>query len=96
MDKDFHQLVSAFREALKDDDPNAWLLVRRIPVICQDVREIKNTLIIMKDTLENKLVAKSEFSPIRLIVYGAVMMILIAVFGALLLSVIPHATIAVR
>lgn len=48
MDKegmDFHELVAVLKEALSDDNPNANVLVRRIPVICNDVLWIKRALI---------------------------------------------------
>lgn len=38
-------LVDALREVMTDNSPNATLLIRRIPVICNDVLWIKRALI---------------------------------------------------
>jgi hypothetical protein len=37
-------LVQALKDALQDDSPNGWALLQRVPLICNDIREIKNNI----------------------------------------------------
>jgi len=41
-------LVAALREALTDDTDDGSMLIRRIPAICNDIRDIKSDLRWMK------------------------------------------------
>jgi len=41
-------LVVALREALHDDTEEGSILIKRIPVICNDIRDIKNDMRWMK------------------------------------------------
>jgi hypothetical protein len=75
--------------------------VGRIPFICDDLhgvheenKEIRKIMSDMNDKLDNKYVTKEQFGPVRYLVFGAVIMILIAFFSVLVLNVIPHAQIA--
>ncbi len=54
-----------------------------------DMLEIKTSL----SSLDDKFVDRRDFSLVKTLVYGAAAMILIAVFGAFIISVVPHATI---
>ncbi len=36
--------VSALREVLTDDSPNGWLLLQRVPIICNDIKWIKRAV----------------------------------------------------
>ncbi len=40
----YEQLVSALKDALRDDGPDIPLLIKRIPGICSDLRDAKNDL----------------------------------------------------
>lgn len=41
-------LVKALKEALTDNSPNGWALLNRVPLICNDIRDIKNDMRWMK------------------------------------------------
>lgn len=58
--------------------------VSRIPLICKSVIDTNERLKEISDKLDNKFVTKELFEPVRLIVYGLVGMIIVAVFGALI------------
>ncbi len=38
------ELVEAIREALTDNSPHGWILLQRVPIICNDVRWIKRAI----------------------------------------------------
>lgn len=44
MDQTHEQLVTALREVLTDDSMEGSLLIRRIPVLCNDVKWIKRAV----------------------------------------------------
>lgn len=50
-DTEFHKLAEVLREALTYDGADRPALVARIPVICNDIRTIKDDLRGMKDNL---------------------------------------------
>jgi hypothetical protein len=60
----------------------------KLAVIANDISYIKTELKDISDKLEEQYVTKSEFDPIKRIVYGMVSLILIAVVVALLALVI--------
>lgn len=68
--------------------------VGRIPFICDDLHGIHASLTEMNEKLDQKYVTKEQFSPVRVIVFGAALMVLVAFFGAVIINVIPHGTIA--
>lgn len=73
--KAFHaELVGALREVLadNDDDDSRPMLIKRIPLICNDIRGIHEMLIKMEGTLT--LVSR--------LVFGFVAIILMGVMGA--------------
>ena len=49
-----------------------------------DSKEIKNKVDDICDDVERKYVSKTEFDPIKRLVYGAVSLILVAVIGAVI------------
>lgn len=48
-DKDFEKLAKALKEALTYDGTDRPALVARIPVICNDIRSIKESVQELKD-----------------------------------------------
>jgi len=40
----FDVMVEALKKALNDENPQTPLLVKRIPFICQDIRDIKSNM----------------------------------------------------
>src|SRR4051794_8123017 len=68
--------------------------VGRIPFICDDLHGIHESLKSMDAKLDEKFVTKEQFFPVRVIVFGAVIIILIAFFSVVVLNVIPHAVIS--
>jgi hypothetical protein len=37
-------LVAALKEVLTDNSPNGWALLQRVPLICNDIRDIKKDM----------------------------------------------------
>ncbi len=37
-------LVKALKEALSDNSPDGWALLKRVPLICNDIRDIKRDM----------------------------------------------------
>ncbi len=40
--EEHNKLVAALKEVIYDSDPNGIILIKRIPLICNDIRWIKN------------------------------------------------------
>ncbi len=38
------ELVAALKEALTDNSPTGWVLLARVPIICNDVKWIKKAI----------------------------------------------------
>jgi len=55
----------------------------KIAVICNDMEYVKKTLEKIDRRLELDYITKTEFEPIKKIVYGLVMLVLTAVVGAI-------------
>jgi len=55
-DKTVDQIASAFRKVLSEgeagDESNRAILIKRIPIICNDILEIKNALLTLKTNQE--------------------------------------------
>jgi len=47
-DNEKQQLVEALKIALTDHSPNGWALLQRVPLICNDIKDIRNDLRWMK------------------------------------------------
>ena len=82
-------------------DKERFISTQRIPFICTDIREIKETLVTMakadsdfKGTLVEKFdgryATRESFALVQRIVFGAVTMILVAVFGAIIALVVMN------
>ncbi len=63
-----------------------------IALLQADMVSVKNTLKEMSDKLDNKYVTKEEFATVKNIVYGAVILILVAFMGAVIYFFIPKTT----
>jgi len=55
----------------------------KIAVMCNDMEYVKKTLEKIDRRLELDYITKTEFEPIKKIVYGLVMLVLTAVVGAI-------------
>lgn len=69
---------------MKDDDSTKV----KLAVIGTDLEYIKEKLNAVDEKVSNNYVTKTEFDPIKQIVYGLVSLILIAVVGALVALVV--------
>lgn len=58
--------------------------ITRIPLICQSIVNISSDIKDINQKLDEKFVTKTEFSPVKTVVYGLVGLILVAVVGALI------------
>jgi hypothetical protein len=86
--------AQAISEALHDvfDEKRSsgqFIDVSRIPLICQSIVSISGDL---KD-IKKSMVTKEQFVPIRTLVYGACLLVLIGFFGSIIVEHIPNATI---
>jgi hypothetical protein len=90
------RMTEAFSTALRDvfDEKRSsgqFIDVSRIPLLCQSIIDIRGS---MKD-IKDGMVTKQEFVPVRYLVYGACLLILIGFFGSLIIHAIPGAQINV-
>lgn len=89
---DHDALVKALREAIKDKDPDASaVLIKRVPFICEDIRSIKTAMNDMKDDAVSKTdfaLLKQQSDLTNKLIIGAASIILIAVMGAMVVSVL--------
>ena len=60
----------------------------RIPLICQDIRQIHSELSEINKKLDSNFVTNDRFWPVRTIVYGGAGIILTAVVGAIVAMVV--------
>lgn len=54
-----------------------------LAVMANDVKHIREEVSEIKEKLEGRYVTKTEFEPVKKVVYGIVALILVAVVGAL-------------
>ena len=59
-----------------------------VALIVNDIGYIKHSMEEIKDALKNEYVTKSEFSPVKLIAFGFVGIIITAVLGSLIALVV--------
>lgn len=80
-------------------DKERFVSTQRIPFICSDIRDIKDSLVMIargqsdakekiEEKIDEKYVSKEAFVPVQRIVYGAAGLILITVLGAVVALVI--------
>ena len=69
-------LVSALKKALTDNSDNGWALLQRVPLICNDIREVKGDLKWIRETMWKFLIA----------ILGGVGLIITGVVTALILK----------
>ena len=69
---------------MQDDDSNKV----KLAVITNDLSYIKEKLNAVDEKVSKNYITKTEFEPIKQIVYGVVSLILIAVVGALVALVV--------
>lgn len=84
-----------FKEALEDvfsasAQSGRFIDISRIPLICQAILTIDDSLKNINEKLDTKYVTKEAFTPVQRVVYGVVGLILTSVFVALLSLVITH------
>lgn len=96
------QIAAGFEDAINNffkrgKDEQRFLDLARVPFICKDVAGMRAALEELVKMLNEKYVTKEEMrreiSPIRYIVYGACIMILIGFFSVIIITIIPHATV---
>lgn len=82
-------IATAVKEAFNIEDNTGqkrFVDVSRVPLICQAIIGIQQSL----TKIEENMVTKETFSPIRSLVYGMVGLVLTGVVGALLTLVLRH------
>jgi hypothetical protein len=94
LDKSDERIASTIVTALRDvfDDKRSsgqFIDVSRIPLICQSIIDMRGDLKLIRDSI----VTKEEFGPVRYLVYGACLLILIGFFGSIIVQHIPDAKI---
>lgn len=64
------------------------LILARVPYICQDIKEMKAAIQGIEANIEDKFVTRYEFSPVRMLTYGIVGLLLTATIGAMVAAVL--------
>lgn len=92
-------IKAAVREALSADSGKKYIDVSRIPLICQSIVGIHDTLTEMKadskeikeniTRLDEKFAAKKDFNLVQRVVFGGILIILTGVMIALMVKIIP-------
>lgn len=89
------QNIKAIAAALRlifgeNQNSGKFIDISRIPLICQNINDIHVNLSELKTMVEKfgekadkRYVNKDQFSPVRSIVFGAVALILVSFFGAI-------------
>jgi len=89
-------LATALRTVFgENEDAGRFVDVSRVPLLCKSVVDINIKLAGIEKKLDEGYVTKQEFGPVRYLVYGAVLLILIGFFGALIVHNIPGAQVNV-
>jgi len=82
-------LSAALREVFSENGKSGRFIdVSRIPLICQHIAGIHDSLAEIKETLSKKVVTQDQFWPVKTLVYGFVALILVAVVGAIITLII--------
>ncbi len=64
--------------------------ISRVPLICQSIIQIGKDITELKE-VQAGLVTQDQFWPVKTLVYATVGLMLLALFGSMLLLVLPHA-----
>lgn len=88
-------IKEAVFEALSADSGKKYIDVSRIPLICQSIVGIHQSLEDLNTKVDDKFVTNDQFWPVKTVVYGIVALALLGVFGAIIVMAIPHAPISV-
>ena len=72
-----------------DDEPTPREIERRIDRLEQYVKDEVNSINVALRNLDQKYVSQDKFNPVSRVVFGVVALVLIAVAGALIGSVLP-------
>lgn len=86
-----NQLVKALREVLIDTSAESPLLIKRVPFICSDIKDIKLSMDAMSTKMESLTeiyVTKEAFYPVRIIAYGLIAICMTSLVGAIIYSII--------
>ena len=82
-------LTNALRQVFGENtESQRFVDVTRIPLICKSIVDMHENIKEIKNKLNDDFITKDQFSPVRTLVYGAVGMVLVSVFGALIALVI--------
>lgn len=84
-------LSDALRNVFDENiDTKRFIDVSRIPLICQNINGIHESIKTIESKLDDKYVTVEAFDPIRKLIYGLVGTILLAVISALLVTVLKR------
>lgn len=92
------QMKEVFAEAIEEmlsSNPTRYVDVSRVPLICQSIVGLDKKMGEIQTSLDEKYVTKEQFWPVKIVVFGAVAIMLTAILGAIILLVIPHVEIAI-
>lgn len=81
------KLIDALDRYFQKD--KKYIDTSRIPLICQDISQIHKDIKEIKDLMKDTYVTNDKFWPVRAIVYGGAGIILVGVFTALVMLVVP-------
>lgn len=85
------QMKEVFAEVVQDmfdANPTRYIDVSRVPLICQAIVGLSKSMETLQENLDKKYVTKEEFSPVKMLVYGAVSLMCSSVLLALIYLVV--------
>ncbi len=82
-------LVEALRQVFGEgQERQRFIDITRIPLICQSIIQMGDDLKEMNKKLDEKVVTQDQFAPVKIIAYGLVTSVMLAVLGAILALVL--------
>ena len=76
------------RDVLRDDSTESPLLIKRVPFICLDIKNIHTEIQKINEKLDEKFVNQDQFWPVKSLVYGLVGILGVGVIGAILAMIL--------
>jgi hypothetical protein len=86
-------ITKAVQAALSADGSRRFLDVTRVPLICQSIVNMATDIKEISDKLDRNYVTKEAFWPVKTIVYSLVGVMLLALIGAILYTILPHGAV---
>lgn len=95
------QTIDAIKRAVQEafsaeGGDRRFVDITRIPLICQSIVSISTDIKDINEKLDEKFVTKEAFWPVKTIVFGFVGLMLIALIGAMLYTILPHGAVFVQ